>query len=241
MIVPAGTLGLALEKNQHERMALDHAADLSRIDCWIFDLDNTLYPPSAGLFRQIDHAMTNFIQQELSVERAHADLLRAQYWREHGTTLSGMIRHHGTDPDHFLTACHAIDYSGLEPDSALKAAIGNLPGRKIIHTNGPRCHASSVLRALGYADLFDMVFALEDTDLVSKPDAQAFHTVFGAAWIEPSTAAMIEDDARNLAVPHRMNTRTVWVDHFDSASDPEHVHHRTQDLAEFLKPLQARP
>ncbi|MEM9062675.1 MAG: pyrimidine 5'-nucleotidase [Pseudomonadota bacterium] len=215
--------------------------DLDGIDCWIFDLDNTLYPPSAELFRQIDRAMTDFIQRELSVERHEANHLRAQYWRDHGTTLAGMMKHHSTDPGHFLSECHAIDYAGLRSDPNLSEAIQRLPGRKIVHTNGPRCHATAVLTELGYSDLFDRVFALEDTALVSKPAAAAFHTVFSEAAITPSTAAMIEDDARNLAVPYDMAVRTIWVDHAGSDHCPAHVHHRTRDLVEFLTPRRGRP
>lgn len=211
--------------------------DFRAIECWIFDLDNTLYPPSANLFGQIDTRMVQFICEALGVDAVEADRLRRLYWREHGTTLAGLIRHHGVDAEAFLSEAHAIDYSGLAHDAGLAEAIAALPGRRLIHTNGPRCHAEAVLGALGYGDLFDGVYALEDAGLVSKPQADAFHAVYQAAGVDPSVSAMIEDDPRNLAVPHALSLRTIWLDHGEAGSAPDHVHHHIDDLTAFLRDL----
>lgn len=201
---------------------------------WIFDLDNTLYPPSANLFAQIDVRMNTFISRELGVASDEASDLRRRYWHEHGTTMEGLRLHHGISPEAFLAEAHAIDYSVLRQDPGLASEIARLPGRKIIHTNGPRCHAGAVLKALGYLELFDDVFALEDAGLVSKPHADAFRAVYEAAEIEPSESAMIEDDARNLLVPHSQSVQTIWLDHNDQSAAPEHVGHHIGDLKVFL-------
>lgn len=211
--------------------------DLRRVRTWIFDLDNTLYPPSAGLFGQIDHRMTGFIAREVGVDRAEADRLRRLYWREHGTTMAGLREHHGISPDRFLTEAHAIDYSGLKHDPALAQAIDALPGRRIIHTNGPRIHAEAVLTALGYDTLFDQVYALEDAGLVSKPRREAFHAVWEADSVDPRESAMVEDDARNLVVPNEVAVRTIWLDHDDGDAAPGHVGHHITDLTAFLEAI----
>lgn len=212
-------------------------AELVEIDCWIFDLDNTLYPPSAGLFHQIDKRMTDFIRRELSVARSHANELRDAYWRAHGTTMAGLAVHHGIKPEQFLTETHDLDYSGLKHESALAKAIHSLPGTKLVHTNGPRCHADAVLKALRYDGLFSQVYALEDANLVSKPSPDAFKAVYSKAGIDPARSAMIEDDARNLIVPHALSVRTIWLDHHGVEPNPHHVHHRIKDLTEFLESL----
>ena len=209
-------------------------ADPSGTECWIFDLDNTLYPPSVDLFRQISAKMTAYIVETVGISSEEAAEMRDRYWREYGATVTGLVRHHGGAAEAFLTAAHQIDYSGLSHDPALAGAIEALPGRCVIHTNAPRCHAEAVIDALGYADLFDRIFALEDADLVSKPHEDAFHTIYARGGIDPSRSAMIEDDARNLAVPDAQSVRTIWLDHAQDGPAPEHVRHRITDLTEFL-------
>ena len=209
-------------------------ADFRDIECWVFDLDNTLYPPSVGLFGQIDLQMRRFIGRELGVSDAEADRLRSTYWQDHGTTMAGLRLHHGVQPDRFLTEAHDIDYSGLVHDAALAGAIDALPGRCVVHTNGPRCHAEAVLGALGYGGLFDAVFTLEDADLISKPSAEAFDTVHRKAGLDPARCAMIEDDPRNLVVPCALGMRTVWLEHAERGATPAHVHHHTDDLSLLL-------
>ncbi|MEM9140706.1 MAG: pyrimidine 5'-nucleotidase, partial [Pseudomonadota bacterium] len=116
---------------------------------WIFDLDNTLYPRSARLFDQIDRLMTAFIAETLGVAPDQADRIRRDTWARYGATLTGLIAEHGVDPEAFLDATHRLDLTGLSPDPRLARAIGALPGRCIIHTNGPRAHAARVLQARG--------------------------------------------------------------------------------------------
>ncbi len=134
--------------------------NLSHVETWIFDLDNTLYHPSARLFDQINARMTGFIMRELGIPRAAADGLRQGYWQRHGTTLRGLIDGHGIDPAQFLDEVHAIDLSALKPDADLAAAIRHLPGARIVHTNGARAHAARVLAARGLEGLFDAVYAI---------------------------------------------------------------------------------
>jgi putative hydrolase of the HAD superfamily len=209
----------------------------SHVRTWVFDLDNTLYPPSARLFDLIDRRMTAYIVTHLGVDAATADRLRADYWRRYGTTLAGLMAEHGLDPDPYLVDVHDIPLDRLSPDPDLAARIRDLPGRRIVYTNGSAPYAERVLAARGLSGLFDAVYGVEHAGYRPKPEAAAFATVFARDGLTPTRAAMFEDDTRNLAVPHALGLRTVHV-----APDPEpadHIHHHTDDLAAFLAPLGA--
>ena len=209
--------------------------DFSGIATWIFDLDETLYPPSAGLLAQVDARMTAYIARELGLAEAEADRLRRLYWRDHGITLAGLVRHHAVAPAHFLEEVHSIELDGLAPDPGLAAALAGLPGRRIVHTNAARAHAERVLEALGLAGEIAAVYALEDKGLVAKPAAGAYAHVLAAEAAAAAETAMVEDSARNLREPHRLGMATVWLDHLREGPTPEHVDHRTHDLARFLR------
>jgi putative hydrolase of the HAD superfamily len=207
----------------------------AHVETWIFDLDNTLYHPSARLFDQINVRMTGFIIRALDVSRAEADALRRRYWGQYGTTLRGLIDEHGIDPARFLDEVHAIDLSALAPDADLAEAVRRLPGTRIVHTNGPRAHAERVLAARGLAGLFDAIYGIEDKALVPKPRRDAYDRIVRLAGIDPCRAAMIEDDVRNLEVPKALGMATVWLCHQGGATDPPYVDRRISGLTEFLR------
>ncbi len=208
----------------------------AHVDVWVFDLDNTLYPPSVNLFAQLDKRMTAFIMAELGIGEEEAHTVRRDYWKRYGTTLAGMMTHHGTDPAAFLAHTHELDLSAMSPDGTLRAAIAALPGRRIVHTNGARMHGERVLKARGLTDLFEAVYGIEDTGFEPKPRPAAFDHVASQSGLDPRKAAMIEDDPRNLVVPHARGMRTLLV-HRDVEADDHHVHHSTHDLAGFLSQL----
>lgn len=194
-----------------------------------------MYPPSARLFDLIEVRMTAYVMQALNVPRDEADRLRHQYWAEHGTTLAGLMREHDVDPAPYLTDVHDIPMDSLTPDPTLAAHIANLPGRRIVYTNGCAPYAERVLEARGLSGLFDAVYGVEHADFLPKPDIAAFRTVFAKDGLTPDRAAMFEDDPRNLAAPHQMGMRTVHV--ADQAVAAEHVHFHTNDLSHFLSTI----
>jgi putative hydrolase of the HAD superfamily len=208
------------------------APAFSHVRTWVFDLDNTLYPVHMRLFDQIEVRMTNWVMSALQVDRAEADRLRQHYWQSYGTTLAGLMQEHGVDPGPYLTDVHDIDFTVLAPDPDLAARIGALPGRRIVYTNGCAPYAHRVIEARGLTGLFDAVYGVEHAGFRPKPERAAFETIFAADNLTPGTAAMFEDDPRNLAAPHDMGMVTVHV-----APEPEpadHIHHHTDDLAQFL-------
>lgn len=210
----------------------------SHIRTWVFDLDNTLYPPEARLFDQIEVRMTAYVMSALGVDEAEADRLRKHYWHTYGTTLAGLMREHDVDPTPYLTDVHDISLDGLEPDGELAALIAELPGRKIVYTNGCAPYAERVIDARGLSGQFDAIYGVEHADFLPKPEAGAFQRVFSQDGLEPIAAAMFEDDARNLRVPHDLGMRTVHV--ADRSDAAEHVHFHASDLNAFLSLLTDR-
>lgn len=199
---------------------------------WVFDLDNTLYHPSARLFDQIEVKMTDWVMRTLSVGREEADRLRASYWKLHGTTLAGLMREHGIDPVPYLADVHDISFAHLTEDSMLAQHIHSLPGKKIVYTNGSAPYAENVLAARGLTGLFDGIYGVENAHYRPKPEAEAYDTIFALAGIDPAEGAMFEDDPRNLSVPHILGMQTVHV--AEVAFPAPHIHHHTDDLTAFL-------
>jgi putative hydrolase of the HAD superfamily len=202
------------------------------VTTWVFDLDNTLYPPRYRLFDQIEIRMTNWVMRELKVGRTEANRLRQHYWDTYGTTLAGLMREHGADPLPYMTEVHDIDFSVLPPDPDLAAALADLPGRRIVYTNGGADYATKVLAARGLQGLFHAIYGIEHAGFLPKPERAAFDVVFALDGLDPARAAMFEDDPRNLRAPHDMGLRTVHV--ADRPAPARHIHHHTADLGSFL-------
>jgi putative hydrolase of the HAD superfamily len=218
------------------------------VETWVFDLDNTLYPHSLNLWEQIDSRMRDFIARFLSVSLDDAFRLQKEYYRRYGTSLRGLMQEHGLEPDEFLEYVHDIDRSALTADPALGAALERLPGRKLVLTNGSRGHAQAVLAALGLADHFHDVHDIVAARFAPKPTPEAYDAFLETQGVDPRDAAMFEDLARNLAVPHSLGMTTVLVvpsgaapvirEHWEhEGRDAPHVDHVTDDLAGFLGKL----
>lgn len=218
--------------------------DFAHVNVWIFDLDNTLYPPEMALFPQIEARMTAYVMRLLQVEQGHADHLRRDYWRRHGTTLAGLMAEHAIDPLAYLAEVHDVDFTGLAAAPDLAAAIAALPGRKIVHTNADSTYAAKVLAARGL-DMFDAIYGVEETGFHPKPQLASFEAVIEQAGFDPARAAFFEDDPRNLEVPLGLGMRTVLVGPGRHGPDQalgraDHVQHRTDDLTGFLRAIAAR-
>jgi putative hydrolase of the HAD superfamily len=210
------------------------APDLSRIDTWIFDLDNTLYPPSCDLFALIDDRMQAFVQRKTGLPPTEARALQKRYYHQHGTTLAGLMANHGVDPREFLDEVHDISLDRLSADLELKAALQRLPGRRLVFTNGSERHARRVLQAIGIDDLFDEIFDIEASEMIPKPQVAAFQGLMARHGVTPSTSAFFEDLERNLEPGAVLGMTTVLVGPHAAASTAAFVHHRTEHLAPFL-------
>jgi putative hydrolase of the HAD superfamily len=228
--------------------------DLSHVDTWVFDLDNTLYPSHCDLFAQIDVRMTEFVSRTLSLPHVEARALQKRYYAEHGTTLSGLMAVDNIHPSAFLDYVHEIDLSPLDGVPDLSAALAALPGKRYVFTNGSRRHAENVTRKLRIDHLFDDVFDITAANYTPKPKPEAFDRFFEGTGAEPRRSAMFEDLARNLLPAHQRGMTTVLVrsgkdwGHEPEAArpagpgeHPPHVHHATDDLVHFLGTLKFGP
>ena len=209
--------------------------NLVEIDCWIFDLDNTLYPASVDLFSQINVKMSNYIMNLLDVDKVEADKMRGEYWRKYGTSLAGLMRNYKIDPDDFLSIVHDIDFSVLSKDLNLLDALNNLPGRKLVYTNGTVPYAREVLKYRGLLDVFDEIYGIEDATYVPKPFPEAFEIIFSKANIAHNRSAMFEDEVRNLEVPFKLGLKTILVS--DIQSNKKYVDYTIKCLSDFLRQI----
>ena len=186
-----------------------HPSDLRDIETWVFDLDNTLYHVSANLFDQIDRRMCSYVADFLNIPAAEAYKVQKSFFREHGTTLRGMMNCHDMDPEPYLDFVHEIDFSPIKVDEMMTKAP--LPGRKIVFTKAATKYAGRVLERLGIAHHMEDVFDIVDAGYIPKPDPAVYAQFVEKYDIDPAGAVMVEDMARNLMPAQELGMKTVWV------------------------------
>lgn len=224
------------------------ADDFARVETWVFDLDNTLYPHHVNLWQQVDKRIGEYVSRWLNVSPDEARRIQKDYYLRFGTTMRGMMSLHGVSADDYLAYVHQIDHSPLEPNPAMGAAIAKLPGRKLILTNGSVDHVDKVLERLGLSGHFDAVFDIIAAELEPKPSPQTYERFLKLHDVDPAKAAMFEDLARNLVIPHQLGMTTVLVvpdgskevvreDWELEGRDAAHVDYVTDDLTGFLEGL----
>jgi putative hydrolase of the HAD superfamily len=231
--------------NNESAMTQRDPRGFARVDTWVFDLDNTLYPHHLNLWHQVDERIRDYIVDFLKISRDEAFRLQKDYYRRYGTTMRGLMEEHGLKPDEFLELVHQIDHSPLTPNPALGDAIAKLKGRKFILTNGTRRHADAVMARLEIGHHFDDVFDIVAGELEPKPRPKVYERFLARHAIDPGRAALFEDLARNLEVPYALGMTTVLVvpkgagvvlreDWELAGRDDPHVDHVTDDLTGFL-------
>jgi len=181
-------------------------------DLAVIDLDNTLYAADCGVFARMDTRMTAFVARELAIDLHEANLLRIKYWRQYGTTLRGMMLHHGMEAEGFLHDVHDIDaHEILQKDEALDCALTLLPGRKVIHTNGITEHAERILEVLGIRNHFEAIYDIRFNHYISKPCQQTLAMLIQAEDSTPSRTLVVDDMADNLQIAKTLGCKTAWI------------------------------
>jgi putative hydrolase of the HAD superfamily len=216
---------------------------------WLFDLDNTLHNAGASAFRHFDGAMNDYIEQTLQVSADEANHLRAHYWARYGSTLLGLIRHHGVRADHFVRHTHS--FPTLEQEVITHphdvAALQRLRGRKIILTNAGRDYAARVLRALGMDGLFDQIIGIEQMTMFGqlrpKPDARLFRALAARLGVHPSRCVLVEDTLAHQKAAFSVGMKTVWMQRWvkDHGHGPEvgvYLHRRPAYVCARISSLQ---
>ena len=180
---------------------------------WIFDLDNTLHDARARIFPSMHEQINDYLKRHFGVDQAGADAMRSRFWRIYGTTMYGLMRHHGTDPRHFLAETHAFPELAamVERENALKHALARLAGTKLVFSNAPRHYVEEVLRVLGVARFFDAVYTIEDARFRGKPALHGFRRLLRNHDLAAHRCALVDDVLENLRTAHRLGMSTVWV------------------------------
>ena len=212
----------------------------NKISTWIFDLDNTLYSADSGIFQQVHTLMSKFVSVHLNIDIKKATELQRKYYRQHGTTLRGLMDNHNVDPDHFLSEVHQLDYSIVGPNFKLNRELKKLKGRKIIYTNANRQHANDVLIRLELTNVFDEIFDIKTANYIPKPEASPYEQIISEFNIDPITTIMFDDIAKNLVPAKNVGFASVWIDvgyeNFsdDIAKSKKYLDYETKDLSLFL-------
>ena len=200
---------------------------------WIFDLDNTLHNATPHIFPHINRSMTAYLQEHLQLSEEEANAMRVDYWQRYGATLTGLMKHHGTDPDHFLWHTHQFPELSkmVLRVPRLRYVLKQLPGKKLIFSNAPVRYARAVLNLLLVNDLFDDVFAIEHSRYRPKPQSSGFRSLLRKHRLQGKQCVMVEDSAENLLTAKRLGMRTVWVS--DAVRTPSYVDLKIRDVLEL--------
>jgi putative hydrolase of the HAD superfamily len=180
---------------------------------WIFDLDNTLHDATARIFPAMHDQINAFLRREFGLDEEGANRMREEFWLRYGTTLNGLMRHHGIHPRRFLAETHVFpELSDLVVhENALKHALARLGGMKLVFSNAPRHYVEGVLRAMGLARYFDAVYSIEDARYRGKPALYGFRVLLRRHNLDPHRCAFVDDMLENLRTARRLGMSTVWV------------------------------
>ena len=214
-----------------------------KINTWIFDLDNTLYSADSGIFQQVHKLMGEFISKNLKMDMVEAKKLQSKYYKQHGTTLRGLMDNHGVEPDYFLDEVHKLDYSIVGPDEILNKELEKIQGRKIIYTNANKKHVVDVLERINLTNFFDEIFDIKMANYIPKPEIRPYEQIIDIFNINPSSSAMFDDIAKNLVPAKKVGFTPVWVDAgYENFSDDiqaskDYLDYSTRNLSSFLKDI----
>ncbi len=179
---------------------------------FVFDLDNTLYPPHVRLWRVVDERIERYVQERLGVDPLTAGRVRKDFLREFGTTLRGLMHHHGVSPDDYLAFVHDVPIPEIVPHRPeLEAMLSRLPGKRVVFTNGSESYARRVLAALGVLDLMDGIFGIEFMEYIAKPSPYPYGKLLRANGASPRDSLFCEDLRENLLPARELGMFTVWV------------------------------
>ena len=206
--------------------------------CIFFDLDNTLYPESAGLMQAIGDRMNCYMIERLKIEPTEVTGIRDGFLTKFGTTLNALRRFYDVDPDEFLDFVHDIPISRhLQYEPALDQMLERLEVNKIIFTNADARHARRVLSRLGILRHFESIIDIHLLDFINKPDHRAYFKAMDFALVRPEECVLVEDSLANIISAREIGMTTVMVGE-GLRTDGAHYHiNRITDLEGLLNRL----
>ncbi len=202
-----------------------------------FDLDDTLYPSSTGLWHAIKGRMTDYMRERMGFPEKDIPYLREKYFMQYGTTLRGLQANHQIDANDFLAFVHDLplkDY--LIPDPVQRSIIASLPTRNVIFTNADIPHARRVLTALALDDLFPIIVDVNAMSPYCKPNPEAFEIAMRAAGeTDPARCVMIDDITRTTRAARMAGMYSILYGHYVSHPDADTCFLDWSTLPDLLK------
>jgi putative hydrolase of the HAD superfamily len=217
--------------------------DLRHVVSWIFDLDHTLYVMDAANHAYVEERICLFVQKHFDMAREPAWDMQKRYLREYGSTLGGLVAHHGVDADAYHDFVNDIDALALQRDAALRTGLSRLPGRRFVFTNNCGRFAQAVLERIGIEDLFSDIVDARAMNFIPKPRPDAYRALIERCAVAPSRAALFDDSARNLVPARALGMTTIWFNngrgqsHWTIEDADSHIDHQTSDLVAFLRSI----
>lgn len=219
---------------------------LTNVKNWIFDLDDTLYPSSDVLYKQMSDRIKHYIMTLLKVDANQAWNIQKDYYLRYGATVRGLILEYHIKPEDFTEYVHQLDLSPLKKDTRLNECLHKIGGRKFVFTNGAKSHARRVVEKLGVADAFEDIFSISDADYIPKPQKEPYVKMLDTFKIDAADSVMFDDNQRNLLTAHELGLKTVWINgntrdnKYNTLTEtPDFCDFQTPKLTDFLKNLAA--
>lgn len=201
----------------------------------LFDLDNTLYPRSLGIFDMVVERIRNYMEVRMGFEKELARALRQEYIRKYGSTLRGLMIHYNLKPEDYLEYVHDVGVEDrLSPSPTLVELLESIPIDRGIFTSGHRPHAQKVLRCLGVEQYFPQIFDIVFTRYIPKPDPEPYRQILDFLGLEGKDCMMIEDLPANLKPAKDLGMTTVLVGPRMEGIDGV-VDHTIEDILELRK------
>ncbi len=207
----------------------------------LFDLDNTLYPQSSGLWEAIGHRISLYMTERLGIDPEEVHETRENYLNAFGTTLNALRHYYGIDPDEFLDFVHDLPLSRhIQYDSELDEMLGRLDLRKVIFTNSDAPHATRVLSVLGISHHFEQLIDIRALEFINKPDRRAYERALQMLSARPEECVFVEDSLINILPARKMGMTTVLLRDGVVAEGADFQISRITDLERFVTHLVAK-
>ncbi len=217
--------------------------ELKRIRNWIFDLDDTLYPPSGEIYSQMARRIRSYIMNALHIDEQTASIVQKDYYKKYGATVHGLMVEHHIPPEDFTNYVHKLDLSSIKENPVLKNCLTKLKGNKYIFTNGAYHHAERVLDRLNLRECFSGIFSIREANYIPKPAEETYLRMMRSFQIKPEESIMFDDSPVNILTAKKIGLLTVWIssnvtnNQYCSVETKDFCDYETPDLTTFLSSL----
>lgn len=217
--------------------------DLKNINGWVFDLDDTLYPPTGEIYAQMAERICAYVMKTLNLDKEAATVIQKEYYHKYGATVWGLMVEHDVDPEDFTDYIHRLDLSSLHENPQLKRLLNALNGQRFVFTNGAYQHAERVLERLGLTDCFSGIFSIREADYIPKPALQTYLKMLKTFDLKAEESIMFDDSPANILGAKKAGMHTVWIssnvenNKYCSVDTKDFCDYETKDVMTFLSGL----